>query len=128
MKLEEKTDRELIRLYASGNDAGLEGLLNRYKSKIYTSNYLFVKEDDLAEDIFQDTFIKVIHTLREGRYNEEGKFLPWVVRIAHNLVIDHFRKERRAPTVVNAEGFDIFDVLHFADESMETRMIREQTY
>jgi len=128
MKLEEKTDRELIRLYVSGNEAGLEGLVNRYKSKIYTSIYLLVKDEYLAEDIFQDTFIKVIHTLREGRYNEEGKFLPWVVRIAHNLVIDHFRKERRAPTVVNAEGFDIFDVLHFADESMETRMIREQTY
>ncbi|WP_353181793.1 sigma-70 family RNA polymerase sigma factor [Parapedobacter lycopersici] len=128
MKLEQKTDRELIRLYVSGNEAGLEGLIDRYKSKIYTSIYLLVKDEYLAEDIFQDTFIKVINTLREGRYNDEGKFLPWVVRIAHNLVIDHYRKERRAPTVVNADGFDIFDILHFADESMESRMIREQTY
>ncbi|WP_257657213.1 RNA polymerase sigma factor [Parapedobacter lycopersici] len=128
MKLEQKTDRELIRLYVSGNEAGLEGLIDRYKSKIYTSIYLLVKDEYLAEDIFQDTFIKVINTLREGRYNDEGKFLPWVVRIAHNLVIDHYRKERRAPTIVNADGFDIFDILHFADESMESRMIREQTY
>lgn len=128
MKLEQKTDQELIRLYVSGNEAGLVGLINRYKSKIYTSIYLLVKDDYLAEDIFQDTFIKVIHTLRKGRYNEEGKFLPWVVRIAHNLVIDHYRKERRAPMVVNSDGFDIFDILQFADESMEARMIREQTY
>lgn len=128
MKLEQKTDQELIRLYVSGNEAGLAGLINRYKSKIYTSIYLLVKDGHLAEDIFQDTFIKVIHTLRGGRYNEEGKFLPWVIRIAHNLVIDHYRKERRTPMVVNSDGFDIFDILHFADESMETRMIREQTY
>lgn len=128
MKLEQKTDRELIRLYVSGNEAGLKGLIDRYKSKIYTSIYLLVKDEHLAEDIFQDTFIKVINTLRSGRYNEEGKFLPWVVRIGHNLVIDHYRKERRTPSVVNADGFDIFDVLQFADESMESRMIREQTY
>lgn len=128
MKLEQKTDQELIRLYVSGNEAGLKGLIDRYKSKIYTSIYLLVKDEHLAEDIFQDTFIKVINTLRSGRYNEEGKFLPWVVRIGHNLVIDHYRKERRAPSVVNADGFDIFDVLQFADESMESRMIREQTY
>lgn len=128
MKLEQRTDQELIRLYVSGDEAGLEILIDRYKSKLYTSIYLLVKNECLAEDIFQDTFIKVINTLRSGRYNEEGKFLPWVMRIAHNLVIDYYRKERRTPVVVNSEGFDIFDVLHFADESAETRMIREQTY
>ncbi|MFC3198347.1 RNA polymerase sigma factor [Parapedobacter deserti] len=128
MKLEQRTDQELIRLYVSGNETGLEILIDRYKSKIYTSIYLLVKDEYLAEDIFQDTFIKVINTLRGGRYNEEGKFLPWVMRIAHNLVIDHYRKERRTPVVVNSDGFDIFDVLHFADESAETRMIREQTH
>ncbi|MBK1438803.1 sigma-70 family RNA polymerase sigma factor [Parapedobacter sp. ISTM3] len=128
MKLEQRTDQELIRLYVSGDERGLETLIDRYKSKIYTSIYLLVKDEYLAEDIFQDTFIKVINTLRGGRYNEEGKFLPWVMRIAHNLVIDYYRKERRTPVVVNSEGFDIFDVLHFADESVETRMIREQTY
>lgn len=128
MKLEQKTDQELIRLYVSGKEAGLNALLDRYKSKIYTSIYLLVKDEYLAEDIFQDTFIKVINTLRSGRYNEEGKFLPWVMRIAHNLVIDYYRKERRTPVVVNSEGFDIFDVLHFSDESVETKMIREQTH
>ncbi|SEK30720.1 RNA polymerase sigma factor [Parapedobacter koreensis] len=128
MKLEQRTDQELIRLYVSGDEMGLEVLIDRYKSKIYTSIYLLVKDEYLAEDIFQDTFIKVINTLRSGRYNEEGKFLPWVMRIAHNLVIDYYRKERRTPVVVTSEGFDIFDVLHFADESAETRMIREQTY
>lgn len=128
MKLEQRTDRELIRLYVNGDEAGLETLIDRYKSKIYTSIYLLVKDESLAEDIFQDTFIKVINTLRNGRYNEEGKFLPWVMRIAHNLVIDYYRKERRTPVVVTSDGFDIFDVLQFADESVETRMIREQTY
>src|SRR5690606_8051558 len=128
MKLEQRTDRELIRLYVAGDEAGLEILIDRYKAKLYTSIYLLVKDETLAEDLFQDTFIKVIHTLRSGRYNEEGKFLPWVMRIAHNLVIDYYRKERRTPVVVNSEGFDIFDVLQFSDESAEARMIRAQTY
>jgi len=128
MKLEQRTDQELIGLYVAGDEAGLEVLIDRYKAKLYTSIYLLVKDESLAEDIFQDTFIKVINTLRGGRYNEEGKFLPWVIRIAHNLVIDHYRKERRTPVVVNSDGFDIFDVLQFADESVETRMIREQTH
>lgn len=87
-----------------------------------------VKDSYLAEDIFQDTFIKVINTLKAGKYNEEGKFLPWVIRIAHNLVIDHFRKEKRTPIIANVEGFDIFEVLNFQDESGEDRMVREQTY
>lgn len=128
MKLEQRTDQELVRLYIAGEEAGLETLIDRYKSKLFTSIYLLVRDESLAEDIFQDTFIKVINTLRSGRYNEEGKFLPWVIRIAHNLVIDHYRKERRTPVVVNSDGFDIFDVLHLADESIETRMIREQTH
>jgi len=128
MKLDQRTDQELIRLYVAGEEAGLETLIDRYKTKLFTSIYLLVKDESLAEDVFQDTFIKVINTLRGGRYNEEGKFLPWVMRIAHNLVIDHYRKERRTPVVVNGDGFDIFDVLQFADESVETRMIREQTH
>jgi len=128
MKLEQRTDQELVRLYVAGEEAGLEILIDRYKAKLYTSIYLLVKDESLAEDIFQDTFIKVINTLRSGRYNEEGKFLPWVMRIAHNLVIDYYRKERRTPVVVNSDGFDIFDVLQFSDESAEARMIREQTY
>jgi len=122
------TDQHLINLYLKGNEKSLSILITRYKSKIYTSIYLLVKDEYLAEDIFQDTFIKVINTLRAGKYNEEGKFLPWVLCIGHNLVIDHFRKEKRSPTIVNSEGFDIFDVLGIHDENMEEKMIKEQTY
>lgn len=128
MEFRETSDQELIHLYISGNEGGLTELIRRYQSKIYTSIYLLVKDEYLAEDIFQDTFIKVINTLKAGKYNEEGKFLPWVARIAHNLVIDHFRREKRTPLVSNGEDFDIFDVLGHCDESMEDRMIREQTY
>lgn len=128
MKLHLKNDQELIHLYINGQEQGLEELIRRHKSKIYTSIYLLVKDTYLAEDIFQDTFIKVINTLKAGKYNEEGKFLPWVVRIAHNLVIDYFRKEKRTPVVTSGEGFDIFEVLKFYDESMEERMMREQTH
>lgn len=128
MKLQLKNDQELIHLYISGHEPGLEELIRRHKSKIYTSIYLLVKDTYLAEDIFQDTFIKVINTLKAGKYNEEGKFLPWVIRIAHNLVIDHFRKEKRTPVVTSGDGFDIFEVLKFYDESMEERMMREQTH
>lgn len=128
MEFRETSDQDLVHLYISGSEAGLTELIRRYQSKIYTSIYLLVKDEFLAEDIFQDTFIKVINTLKAGKYNEEGKFLPWVARIAHNLVIDHFRREKRTPVVNNSDDFDIFDVLGQYDESTEDRMIREQTY
>lgn len=128
MKLQSQTDQELIHLYISGKESGLEGLIQRHKAKIYTSIFLLVKDTYLAEDLFQDTFIKVIKNLRAGKYNEEGKFLPWAMRIAHNLVIDHFRREKRTPIITNNDGFDIFDVLHFYDESIEDQILREQTY
>lgn len=128
MKLQGKNDQELIRMYLNGREEGLEELIRRHKSKIYTSIYMLVKDQHLAEDIFQDAFIKVINTLKSGKYNEEGKFLPWVMRIAHNLVIDHFRKEKRAPMVMTSEGFDIFEVLGMQDESIEERLVREQTH
>lgn len=127
-KLQLKSDQDLVRQYLQGRESGLEELIRRHKSKIYTSIYLLVKDPYLAEDIFQDTFIKVINTLKAGKYNEEGKFLPWTVRIAHNLVIDYFRKEKRTPLVTTTDGFDIFEVLKFYDESTEDKMIREQTY
>lgn len=128
MEFRETSDQDLVHLYVSGSEAGLTELIRRYQAKIYTSIYLLVKDEYLAEDIFQDTFIKVINTLKAGKYNEEGKFLPWVARIAHNLVIDHFRREKRTPVVNNSDDFDIFDVLGQYDESTEDRMIREQTY
>lgn len=122
------SDQELINLYLSGDESALAELLSRHKSKIYTSIYLLVKDTYLAEDIFQDTFIKVINTLKGGKYNEEGKFLPWVLRIAHNLVIDHFRREKRSPMITNGDGYDIFDLLGFADESIEDKMLKEQSH
>ncbi len=128
MDLQLQSDHELIHVYISGNEAGLVELILRYQSKIYTSIYLLVKDEAIAEDIFQDTFIKVINTLKAGKYNEEGKFLPWVTRIAHNLVIDHFRREKRAPMINNGDDFDIFEVLGNYDESSEDKMVREQTY
>src|SRR5690606_25585287 len=95
--LNKKSDQELVQAYVKGEERALQVLLERYKTKIYTSIYHQVKDQYLAEDIFQETFIKVINTLKAGRYNDEGKFLPWVMRIAHNMVIDHFRREKRAP-------------------------------
>ena len=128
MTLQKKTDRQLVHLYLAGNEGAIEELVHRYKSKIYTSIYLLVKDSYLAEDLFQDTFIKVIKTLKAGRYNDEGKFLPWAMRIAHNLVIDYYRKEKRTPLIANGDGFDIFDVLPFYDESTEERIIRHQSH
>ncbi|WP_462266735.1 RNA polymerase sigma factor [Mucilaginibacter sp.] len=128
MDFQLKSDQDLIHQYIGGNEGGLVELIRRYQSKIYTSIYLLVKDEYLAEDIFQDTFIKVINTLKAGKYNEEGKFLPWVSRIAHNLVIDHFRREKRTPLVSGGDDFDIFEVLGNYDESTEDRMVREQTH
>lgn len=128
MKLQQDSDQELVTLYLNGEEPALEELLKRHKSKIYTSIYLLVKDQYLAEDIFQDAFIKVINTLRSGRYNEEGKFLPWVMRIAHNLVIDYFRREKRAPVITSADGTDVLNLLQFHEESAEDKMLREQTH
>ncbi|MBE8720150.1 RNA polymerase sigma factor [Sphingobacterium pedocola] len=124
--LKNKSDQELIHTYINGDEAGLKVLIERYKSKIYTSIYIQVKDEYLTEDIFQETFIKVINVLKAGRYNDEGKFLPWVMRIAHNMVIDHFRREKRGLNVINADGFDIFEVLDFADEDAESKIVRTQ--
>jgi RNA polymerase sigma factor (sigma-70 family) len=124
--LNNMTDQQLIHLYASGDENGLKILIDRYKSKIYTSIYMRVKDEYVAEDIFQETFIKVINTIKSGGYNEEGKFLPWVIRIAYNMVIDYFRKEKRSPTVITGDGYDIFEVMDFADDDVERKMVRNQ--
>lgn len=128
MELQQHSDQDLVKLYLNGEEFVLEELLRRHKSKIFTSIYLLVKDQYLAEDIFQEAFIKVINTLRSGRYNEEGKFLPWVLRISHNLVIDHFRKEKRAPTITSADGTDILNLIQIHEESAEDRLLREQTH
>lgn len=124
--LKNRTDQEIIHLYIQGDESGLKELLDRYKNKVYTSIYMRVKDEYLAEDLFQETFIKVINTFKTGGYNEEGKFLPWVMRIAYNMVIDHFRREKRKPTIINADGYDIFEVLTFSDENTEDKYVKKQ--
>lgn len=120
------SDSQLVSLYRNGNEDAFEVLLYRHKSKIYTAIYLIVKDRYTAEDLLQETFVKAINTIRGGRYNEEGKFLPWISRIAHNLAIDHFRKEKRYPEVVLEDGSSLFNSMDFSEESSEDKqMIRE---
>ncbi len=128
MQVKTSTDRELIHAYLSGEERAFETLLNRHKSKVYTSIYLFVKDESQANDIFQDTFIKIIDTIRKGKYNDEGKFIQWALRIAYNLCVDHFRKNKRQPTVSTKEDFDIFDVIQDNEANAESKMIKSQTH
>jgi RNA polymerase sigma factor (sigma-70 family) len=122
------SDQQLIRLFADGNSLALETLVMRYKDKIYTSIFLLIKDKYLAEDIFQDVFIRVIDTLRSGRYTDEGKFLPWAMRIAHNLCVDHFRRVRRTPVIKTSDDRDIFEVLHFSEEGADKKMMQRQSH
>src|ERR671913_283373 len=121
------SDSQLVSLYQNGNDEAFEMLLHRHKSKIYTAIYLIVKDRYTAEDLLQETFVKAINTIRSGRYNEEGKFLPWVSRIAHNLAIDHFRKEKRYPEVVLEDGSRLFNSMEFVEESIEDKQVMRDT-
>lgn len=127
MNVQTISDQELIHLYLNGNDASLETLIKRHQRSIYTAIYLLVRDRSLAEDIFQETFIKIIHTLRNGNYNEEGKFLPWAARIARNLAIDYIRKMKRDVTITDSAGNDIFSYLRIAEESKEDIMMRQQS-
>jgi RNA polymerase sigma-70 factor (ECF subfamily) len=122
------SDHELITLFNAGNVNAFETLVLRHKDKLYTSILFLVKDKYLAEDIFQDVFIRVIDTIKSGRYTEEGKFLPWAMRIAHNLCVDYFRKVKRTPTIRNSEDQDIFEVLNFTEESAEDKMIKKQSH
>lgn len=122
------TDQQLIHLYLDGDSEALSSLVERYKDKIFTSIYLLVKDKYLAEDIFQDAFIKVIDTINGGRYTDEGKFLPWVMRIAHNLCVDHFRKVKRSPSIKTSDDHDIFEVLNFSEAGAEEKMIQGQSH
>lgn len=128
MKLQSFNDHELISLYLNGNQKAFEILLNRHKDKIFTSIYLFVKDTELAEDIFQEVFIKIVDTLRKDKYNNEGKFLQWAMRIAYNMCVDHFRKAKRISKVSSTETFDIFSVIESKDDNMEGHMIRSQVH
>ncbi|GGI57405.1 RNA polymerase sigma factor [Winogradskyella haliclonae] len=119
-------DAVLVKNYINGDESALSVLINRHKQKIYSFIYSKVFDRDITEDVFQDTFIKVIRTLKRGKYNEEGKFLPWVMRIAHNLVIDHFRRNSRMPKFDNAGEFSIFSVLSDSTLNAEKMIIKDQ--
>ena len=121
-------DHQLIAQYLDGDERAFKELLDRHQQKIYTSIYLFVKDTALAEDIFQEVFIKIIDTLRKGKYNHEGKFVQWAMRIAYNMCVDHFRRNKRRPTVATNESFDIFDVLHTHEPNAEQLIMKSQTH
>lgn len=122
------SDKVLISDYLEGDHSSLERLICRHQTRVFGYILLVVKDKQLAEDIFQDAFIKVINTLKSGSYKEEGKFLQWVMRIAHNLTIDHFRKSKRIPTVENSDEYDIFDTIKVYDDSVEDKLIKEQIH
>ena len=119
-------DSLLIKDYVAGNENALSLLINRHQSKIYGFIYSKIPDRDVCDDVFQDTFVKVIKTLKSNSYNEEGKFLPWVMRIAHNLVIDHFRKTKKMPMLRETEEFSIFSILGDNSQTIEGQIISEQ--
>ena len=122
------SDDELVARYQAGEETALKNLILRYERRLFSYLIVSVKNKEVAEDIFQDTFIKVINTIRSGNYHEEGKFFQWIMRIANNLKIDYYRRLQRMPTVDGGEEFDIFTIIGSRDESIEEKMIREQTY
>ena len=126
MKLSKTTDAQFVSAYMNGDESALCELINRHKQRIFSFIYSKVFDKDVAEDIFQDTFIKVIKTLKKGAYNEQGKFIPWVMRISHNLVIDYFRKNNRMPTFENNTDFNIFSVISDGNLNAEKKMIKGQ--
>lgn len=132
MKLENfdlKSDQYYIERFISGDISGIDALVSRHKDRVYTYIYLIVKSKDLAEDIFQDVFIKVIQSLRAGKYRDNGKFLAWVFRIAHNLIIDHFRQEKMNRVYSNDDSdLDLFNSEKYSDDNCEELMIRSQIH
>jgi RNA polymerase sigma factor (sigma-70 family) len=121
------SDSNLVSLYQQGNEEAFAVLLHRHKSRIYTAIYLIVKDRYKAEDLLQETFIKAVNTIKGGRYNEEGKFLPWLSRIAHNMAIDSFRRSRRYPEIVLEDGSRVFNSMQFAEDSAEAAQIAQET-
>jgi RNA polymerase sigma-70 factor (ECF subfamily) len=130
MRLEKLSDQELVSLYINGNEGALSIIITRHRTRIFSYIIVTIKDKTLAEDFFQDTFIKVIKTLRSGRYNEEGKFLPWVMRIAHNLMIDYFRKAKRFRSVRGRtndnEELDIFNTIRNEELNIEEFLVKDQ--
>ena len=122
------SDQELVAKYLNGDNSSFELLLMRHKNKVFSFIMSKIKNRDLTEDLFQDTFIKVINSLQKGKYNEEGKFLPWMMRIAHNLVIDHFRKQSKIKTIKPRHDFNIFDLINDGNRGHDENMIRKQVH
>ena len=121
------SDSQLVALYQQGNEEAFAVLLHRHKSRVYTAIYLIVKDRYKAEDLLQETFIKAVNTIKGGRYNEEGKFLPWLSRIAHNMAIDSFRRSRRYPEIVLEDGSGVFNSMEFSEDSAESLQIEQET-
>lgn len=129
MKAEVASERELIRNYLNGNHSSLQTLIERHQNRLYSYIFLLVKDKQLADDVFQDTYVKVINTLKLGNYKDEGKFIQWVMRIAHNLVIDHFRKSKKIPVVDSSKPeFDVFDTIDNTDPSIEESLVLNQIH
>ncbi|MBK7381877.1 MAG: sigma-70 family RNA polymerase sigma factor [Flavobacteriales bacterium] len=119
-------DQDLVAKYLGGDESAFETLLHRHKGKVWSHINLLVRDRELTEDLFQDTFIKVVHKLKSGRYNEEGKFLPWMMRIAHNLVIDHFRWNKKMPLTRSTDEYDVFAKLAQTGRNVEQRIVNTQ--
>lgn len=128
MKHIEQSDSLLLSQYMKGNEEAFAELLKRHQNRVFSTVYLIVKDQYVAEDLVQEVFIKAVKTIKSGKYNEEGKFLPWVLRIAHNLAIDHFRKNKRYPMIVMEDGSNVFNTLEFSEGSIENAQIKEDTY
>ena len=128
MLLSNLSDQELVKNYINGDNSSFEVLLNRHKNRVFAFIMSKIKNKDLSEDIFQDTYVKVVNSLQKGKYNEEGKFLPWVMRIAHNLVIDHFRKQKKMQIIRSNNDFDIFDVIKDSKINADEKLIKEQIF
>lgn len=128
MKNAKMTDGQLLSHYKNGNEEAFAELLNRHQDRVFTTIYLIVKDRYQAEDLMQDVFIKAIKTIKSGKYNEEGKFLPWILRIAHNLAIDHFRKQKRNPVIITEDGSNIFNTMEFSERPIEDDHIKQDTY
>ena len=126
--IQHATDTQLVHAFQAGNAYALEILVNRYKDKIFSSILFLVKDKYLAEDLFQDVFIKIIDTIRNNRYTEEGKFLPWALRIAHNLCVDYFRKVKRTPAVKTSDDRDIFEVINMSEEGADSKMVQGESH
>lgn len=126
--LETLTDQELLKLYSAGEPLAFETLIKRHKQKIFTSISLLVRDRNLAEDIFQDLFIKIIETIRSGQYREENKFVYWAMRIGHNMCVDHFRKVKSSPVIRTSEGEDIFEAINFRESNMEEKIVKREKH